>query len=127
MAELNGSNPAHFLDDGGDARKPVQLGVIPDAGAACAGPPLRQDCQLLGEHEAETAIRTTSSILNFTKGSNFSLCHGLGGNADLLIFAAVVLNDKARMTLPDQVGEQGMEEIERQDLRWPCGVTVSSV
>jgi lantibiotic modifying enzyme len=27
------------------------------------------------------------------------------------------------MTLPEQVGEQGIEKIEHQDLRWPCGVT----
>jgi lantibiotic modifying enzyme len=74
-------------------------------------------------NEAEIAMRTTATILTYTRGSNFSLCHGLGGNADLLICAARVLNDPARMTLPEQVGEQGIEQIEHQDLRWPCGVT----
>jgi lantibiotic modifying enzyme len=74
-------------------------------------------------NEAEIAMRTTATILIYMKGSNFSLCHGLGGNADLLICAARVLNDPARMTLPEQVGEQGIEQIEHQDLRWPCGVT----
>ncbi len=73
--------------------------------------------------EAEIAIRTTESILTYTKGSNFSLCHGLGGNADLLIASAVALKEPGRMTMPEMVGEQGIEQIERQDLRWPCGVT----
>jgi lantibiotic modifying enzyme len=62
-------------------------------------------------------------MLSFTKGANFSLCHGLGGNADLLINASIVLDDPARMALPEQAGDQGIEQIERQDLRWPCGVT----
>jgi class II lanthipeptide synthase len=75
------------------------------------------------KEEAEIAMRTTETILTFSKGSNFSLCHGLGGNADLLIYASVVLHDPALMALPEQVGEQGIEQIERQDLRWPCGVT----
>ena len=79
-------------------------------------------CETLRK-EAETAIQTTGAMLSFTKGANFSLCHGLGGNADLLIYSSMVLNDPARMALPEQVGEQGIEQIERQDLRWPCGVT----
>jgi lantibiotic modifying enzyme len=75
------------------------------------------------KEEAEIAMRTTGTILTFVKGSNFSLCHGLGGNADLLIYASAVLDDTTLMALPEQVGEQGIEQIERQDLRWPCGVT----
>lgn len=73
--------------------------------------------------EAEIAIRTTASILTHTKGSNFSLCHGLCGNADLLIYAAVVLDDPSRMVRPEQVGDQGIEQFESQGLRWPCGIT----
>jgi lantibiotic modifying enzyme len=79
-------------------------------------------CETLRK-EAEIAIRTTGTMLSFTKGANFSLCHGLGGNADLLINASIVLDDPARMALPEQAGDQGIEQIERQDLRWPCGVT----
>jgi len=73
--------------------------------------------------EAEIAIGTTEAALRYEKGSNFSLCHGLGGNADLLIYAAVALSDAACRTVPEQLGELGMTQIERQDLRWPCGVT----
>ncbi len=73
--------------------------------------------------DAEIALRSTSPLLTYAKGSNFSLCHGIGGNADLAILASVVLNNPAHMALPKQVGDQGIEEIERQDLRWPCGVT----
>jgi len=73
--------------------------------------------------EAEIAMRTTEAVLSYAKGSNFSLCHGLGGNADLFIAAARVLDDPMRLTLPEQVAEQGIEQVEHQDLRWPCGVT----
>jgi lantibiotic modifying enzyme len=73
--------------------------------------------------DAEIAIRTTETALRYEKGSNFSLCHGLGGNADLLISAAVALHDAVRLTVPERLGELGVTQIEGQDLRWPCGVT----
>jgi lantibiotic biosynthesis protein len=83
--------------------------------------------QIFGESslraEAQTAVRTTETILKYAKGSNFSLCHGIGGNADLAIYASEVLDDPAYMSSPERVGDQGIEEIESQDLRWPCGVT----
>ena len=43
--------------------------------------------------EAETAVRTTAATLGQASPGtgNFSLCHGDGGNADLLILAADVL------------------------------------
>ena len=75
------------------------------------------------EQEVKIALRTTETILTYFKGANFSLCHGLGGNADLFIYAAEALNDPVKMALAEQVGEQGIDQIERQDLRWPCGVT----
>ncbi len=73
--------------------------------------------------DAEIAMRRTAPLLSYAKGSNFSLCHGIGGNAELAIIASIALNNSGHMALPKQVGEQGIEEIERQDLRWPCGVT----
>jgi len=83
--------------------------------------------QIFGEpalrEDAQIAIRTTEPLLKYTKGSNFSLCHGIGGNADLAIYASEVLGDPAHMSSPEQAGDQGIEEIESQDLRWPCGVT----
>lgn len=75
------------------------------------------------KQEAQIALRTTETLLNYTKGANFSLCHGIGGNADLAIYAAEVLDDHAVMAVAERVGDQGIREIEEQDLRWPCGVT----
>src|SRR5262245_24010998 len=40
--------------------------------------------------EAEIAVKTTSSTL---AQNNFSLCHGIGGNADLLIYAGNVFDN----------------------------------
>jgi len=73
--------------------------------------------------DAEIAMRSTAPLLTYVKGANYSLCHGIGGNADLAILASVILDNPTHMALPKQVGQQGIEEIERQDLRWPCGVT----
>ncbi|MBV8729107.1 MAG: hypothetical protein JO336_04795 [Acidobacteriia bacterium] len=83
--------------------------------------------QILGNEslkdDAMAAIRTTASMLKYTPGSNFSLCHGLGGNADLLIYAAAALDDTLQMRLAEAVGDQGIEQFEDQNFRWPCGVT----
>jgi len=75
------------------------------------------------KEEAEIALRTTEGMLAYTKGSNFSLCHGLGGNADLFIYASTALDEPTRMVPAERVAEEGIERIEHEDLRWPCGVT----
>ena len=53
MPKLNGWHGAHFLDDGRDTRQALDLAVIPDAGAARAGPAIWRDGDLLRKHEAK--------------------------------------------------------------------------
>jgi len=75
--------------------------------------------------EAETAIRTTAGTLDtasMQRLGNFSLCHGEGGNADLLLIAADLLNRPALRTLAETVGLRGVDEFEDHRLPWPCGV-----
>jgi type 2 lantibiotic biosynthesis protein LanM len=75
--------------------------------------------------EAEAAIRTTMKSLDaglYNGQSNFSLCHGLGGNAELLIYAADVLQRKEWLSAAQHLGLQGIQMYEKNHMPWPCGV-----
>jgi len=75
--------------------------------------------------EAEAALQTTASLLSlpaYAGQNNYSLCHGLCGNAELLIYASQVLRNADYQSLADQVGEQGIEQSQQRGLPWPCGV-----
>ncbi|HUN41403.1 MAG TPA: lanthionine synthetase LanC family protein [Acetobacteraceae bacterium] len=75
--------------------------------------------------EAETAIRTTAGTLDaasMQRLANVSLCHGEGGNADLLIIAADLLNRPELRSLAEAVGMRGVDQFEDLALPWPCGV-----
>lgn len=77
------------------------------------------------KHDAEAAIRTTTRILNhpgYGMQNDFTLCHGRGGNAELLIFAAEALGDAVSRENAEALGRQGIEQFDRNDLPWPCGV-----
>jgi lantibiotic modifying enzyme len=75
--------------------------------------------------EAEIAIRTTAATLASASAQrlgNFSLCHGEGGNADLLIIAADLLGRPELRSQAEAVGIRGIEQFEDHGLPWPCGV-----
>ncbi len=75
--------------------------------------------------EAEAAVRSTAKMLSAaTHGwaDNFSLCHGLAGNAELLAYASQVLADESHLSLVYEVGELGIERYLKGKLPWPCGV-----
>jgi type 2 lantibiotic biosynthesis protein LanM len=85
--------------------------------------------QLLGDEtcrtEAETALRTTICSLtqsSYSGWDNYSLCHGLSGNADVLVYADRILHDQAYKGIADQVGQRGIELYCKKNLPWPCGV-----
>lgn len=72
--------------------------------------------------EAETAIQTTLRALTGAGLGNFSLCHGDGGNADMLLLGADLLD---RPELRQQVEAAATAALDRFDapgLPWPCGV-----
>ena len=75
--------------------------------------------------EANSALRTTRDIINKwlkTGIGNFSLCHGLAGNADILIYGTQVLNENtmSHSVLAREVGRFGIETYAEQH-QWPCG------
>ena len=53
---------------------------------------------------------------------NYSLCHGLAGNAELLTYASQVFGDGEYKSIADQVGQMGIEQFQKNNVPWPCGV-----
>ncbi|MCB1033685.1 MAG: hypothetical protein KDD47_07615, partial [Acidobacteria bacterium] len=85
--------------------------------------------QLLGEEtyrrEAEAALRTTwKAVSQPAEGVplNYSLCHGLAGNAELFLLAAEVLGEPRLSSLAVEVGRQGIAAHEGTANPWPSGV-----
>ena len=73
--------------------------------------------------EAESAISGTYRPLTMaTSGEGYSLCHGLGGNAELFIVAADTLGDERYRAVAEAVGDRGIQTIHRNRGHWPCGV-----
>jgi class II lanthipeptide synthase len=75
--------------------------------------------------EAEAAIRTTAGALRqpmYGGQGNYSLCHGMFGNAELLLYAAVTLKRPELSLLAEQTGKMGIDNHQSPRLPWPCGV-----
>ena len=76
--------------------------------------------------QAHTALQTTyNHLLNQLKNpqlDNFSLCHGLAGNADILLSASLLLKDNNYFNIAQQVGLIGIELYEKTGTMWPSGV-----
>jgi len=114
--------------------QPGPTGEAPCMSAWCHGAPgvgfarlmlhklLPGDSAILAE--AETALRTTAATLaQGAYGSgNFSLCHGDGGNADLLILGADVLERPELRREAEAVGSRALDRFEYARMPWPCGV-----
>ena len=79
----------------------------------------------MAREEAEAAMRTTMRTLtnpNYGPHSDFTLCHGRAGNAELFLAAAEALGDQTARAIAEGVGHYGIETYRRKDLPWPCGV-----
>ena len=131
---------AHYRETEGnwpDLRSFVQAGPSGEAPcmiAWCHGAPgvgfarlghlplLPEEASVLDE--AEIAVRTTAATLGQAKPGtgNFSLCHGDGGNADLLVLAADVLGRPQLRTEAEQAASRALDRFEDQRAPWPCGV-----
>lgn len=92
--------------------------------------------QLTGDahclQEARAALQTTRRQLDHVLAGaatphppsfdeNFSLCHGLAGNAELLLFGYQVLQEPDLLAAAQRIGAYGRRRYERNG-RWPCGV-----
>jgi type 2 lantibiotic biosynthesis protein LanM len=75
--------------------------------------------------EAEIAISTTYNMINQslqTGQSNFSLCHGIAGNAELLIMAGISLKNTELINYAQEVGRAGINLYANALNPWPCGI-----
>ncbi|MDQ3849135.1 MAG: hypothetical protein M3296_00765, partial [Actinomycetota bacterium] len=86
--------------------------------------------QLLGDpvlrQEAQAALATTRRAVRSELASgagNFSLCHGLAGNAEILLEGARLLGDGASegAELARAVADAGLERHVEGTAPWPCG------
>jgi len=80
--------------------------------------------QILGDEEslaeARAALATVSDALPSTGG--FCLCHGVAGNADLLLYGAQVLGEERWRAIAETAARQGIERYERRSVPWPGGL-----
>lgn len=77
--------------------------------------------------EAAVALQTTAGMIQQAlaappQESNYSLCHGLAGNAAVLLYGYQVLGDEGYLELARAVGDRGVETYQREGLPWPGGV-----
>ena len=79
------------------------------------------------KHELDVALDTTLGALRAGLAtptlSNFSLCHGLAGNAELPLIASTIARVPAYRSIVDDVGNAGIAMYERTMAAWPSGVT----
>ncbi len=75
------------------------------------------------DREITVAINTTEQHLApFIRqpADDYCLCHGVFGNAELLLQAGHDLHEPRLLELADSLGHSGSEMIEQPQLPWPC-------
>lgn len=72
-------------------------------------------------HSGEVAMDTTLRFFDCRQLGNYSLCHGLFGNADLLLCAAEVTGDKTPAEKAQVMGIEAIEQFERKNKPLPNG------
>jgi cell division protein ZapA (FtsZ GTPase activity inhibitor) len=77
--------------------------------------------------EAEIALQTTRWMVETSIRSgtgNYSLCHGLCGNAEALLYGSQVLGPErdGDSALAREVGNIGIKTYARRKHQWPCGI-----
>lgn len=83
-------------------------------------------CDTTCEAEAITAVMTTSRGITSARAGglgNYSLCHGLAGNAEVLLHADRILESKVgnARDLALEVARAGIDSYAGPGRSWPCG------
>jgi lantibiotic modifying enzyme len=78
--------------------------------------------------EAQTALRTTRKVIEtalYSEKRNFSLCHGLAGNSEALLYGYQVLGSEemSSLVLAHDVAYHGIETYVTRGYSWPSGMT----
>ena len=85
---------------------------------------LRDDDSCLTEAVAAMATTRDAVAVSLAKpGANYSLCHGLSGNAEVLLYAEESLGSEGaeHRALAIRVAEHGIERFAAPNRMWPCG------
>lgn len=73
--------------------------------------------------EADAALGGTyRGLAAPAAGENYSLCHGLGGNAEPFVVASDSFGDPRYRAMAENVGDRGIQAVHAQRNPWPCGV-----
>jgi lantibiotic modifying enzyme len=76
--------------------------------------------------DSEFALRTSVQFLEKAINSDydfdFSLCHGLSGICETLMYADKIFKDRTYKSIVEKVGLYGIEKYDRDELSWPCGI-----
>ena len=73
------------------------------------------------ERAAAATARHLDTLLD-SPSLNYSLCHGAGGNAAFLLYAAQVFKTPSYRETAEAVGQSGIERYPEQRSPWICGV-----
>ena len=80
--------------------------------------------------EAEAAIRSTLRDLELFPHNwqpNYSLCHGLAGNADFLLEGSLLPGQESLRAVAERVGLQGIELYEQTGTPWPSALSQQEI
>jgi lantibiotic biosynthesis protein len=117
-----------------DAKNPQNKSVFTYAIAWCHGAPgiglsriraydIIKDSKYLLDSQA--ALKTSAEVLEEIIGGkepfDFSLCHGLSGICETLLYASQVFKDSTYKSLAERVGLYGINKYESGS-SWPCGI-----
>jgi type 2 lantibiotic biosynthesis protein LanM len=76
--------------------------------------------------DSQSAINTSTQMLEDTINNNyiydFSLCHGLSGICEILLYANQILKKDSYISLAKKIGIYGIEKYANDGLSWPCGI-----
>jgi lantibiotic modifying enzyme len=75
--------------------------------------------------DLDEALKVTAaacSKVSFPASGALCLCHGFGGNADLLILASDIRGQLEWRRIAEILGHRAISDLRPNDLPWPCGV-----
>lgn len=75
-----------------------------------------------GEDDLELAISATAGSLTEIEAQNYSLCHGAGGNAEVLLLASELLDRAELRERAVAVAADGIARYHERAVPWPCGL-----
>ncbi len=77
------------------------------------------------QSEIDTALETTLAGLPLMLASgqgNYSLCHGVAGNAEFVYAAGLQFNRPELLRSVAEFAQYGIAQYQNNDLPWPCGI-----